>query len=150
MTATISLARPEKFERKVKIEMNDGSDFFLILRQPTFEFQLEDMRGAGWGRRFEEIIKGWEGVNVEDKDGNAQPLGFSRENFARICENYPTVFNQSAKAVIEVLNDLSEDDKNAGKSSSKPSGSSSEPESNQETNEPTERSSSTSGGESPS
>jgi hypothetical protein len=106
MTAVIDVKRrPETFERRTRILMPDGSDFVLILRNPSFEFRVDDLSGrGGWEKRFETLIVGWEGISVRDDNGNESPLGYSLDNLKRVCENYPTVFDQATTAIFLLMN----------------------------------------------
>lgn len=129
MTSILSLKRPEDFKKRFTIKMNDGTDFELLIRKPSFELQIADNEGAGWKNRFDSLVVGWEGVNTEDEDGAIIPLAFSPEKFQTICENYPTVFIQTTRAIVSVLNDSpSEVEIEAGKFSENQSDNSSEPE----------------------
>ena len=146
MTTTLSLKRPERFERREKITMTDGSDFELILRQPSFEFQINDMQKLhNWSARFEKLIVGWAGVQIENDKGEAEEIGYSSDNFKLICENYPTVFNQSCGLIIKLLNDTPTEGEESLKNSSLLSDSLQKAGSSQATNTSTEKSNATSG-----
>lgn len=125
----ISLKRPEDFTKRITIKMKDGSDFTLLVRNPSFEDQVRDNEGAGWKQRFKMIV-GWEGINTEGENG-PEPIAFTEENFQRVCENYPTVFIQATKAILDVMNDLG--DPESGKSSGEQSPDSEALEDSQET-----------------
>lgn len=134
MAATLKVTtRPERYERREVVTLPDGSDFTIILRQPSFEFAVKDLSGGGWEQRFQAIVVGWEGVNVEDDKGEEAPLGYSFDNFKRVCENYPSVFNQVSTLIFNLINELP-----PAKNSEPPSGESSSPDGGTESTSETE------------
>lgn len=113
MPATFTLGqRPTKWER---VELNDGGDFEVELRGPTFEAQLSDWEeSVNHRRRIEECVVGWRGVN----DGEGEAVPFSQDNFAALCEAYPEALNRVLVLCRDLYNGIRPE-----KSAKPPSGS---------------------------
>lgn len=90
------------------IKVHDG-EFQIELRYPTFDEMLRDtaMTGsAAWESRINNNVVGWKDV----RDENGQPVPFSQDRFAAMCEMLPGVFQQTLVHLSNLYHGLGEDE----------------------------------------
>ena len=112
MTVTLQSNRPTHDtmrDAEIIALGNDGGDFTLFVRQPSYADQLADMDTPGkgsWALRIESTVYGWDGV----VDETGKPVPYTHQNLAAMITANPITMTQIMGIVMRRFMGMDDDD----------------------------------------